>query len=385
MKWNWQQPEWPEFSWKAESLQRAEALFLLEGGMFAGTFHHLNADDKDHLVIEALSTEALTTSEIEGEILDRASVQSSVRRHLGLGPDNRRVRPAEQGVAEMSVDLYRSFDEPLSADRLFKWHRMLMAGSRDVRNIGSYRTHQEPMQVVSGAIYDPKVHYEAPPSANVPREMKRFIDWFNKTSPDGKTPLPALARAGMAHLYFECIHPFEDGNGRIGRAIAEKALAQGLGHPPLTILAMTILAKHKAYYEALERNNTEIEITDWLRWFAASAIEAQRRTTALIEFLLDKTRLLDSLKGQLNERQEKALLRVLREGPEGFKGGLSAGNYITITGTSAPTATRDLADMVAKGALIRSGERRYARYRANIELRPIKPALIDERGVLVDG
>ncbi len=120
MIWNWQRPEWPEFSWNPELLRRAEELFLLEGGMFAGTFHHLDADDKDHLVIEALSTEALTTSEIEGEILDRASVQSSVRRHLGLGTDQRRVRPAEQGIAEMSVDLYRSFKERLSADRLFE-------------------------------------------------------------------------------------------------------------------------------------------------------------------------------------------------------------------------------------------------------------------------
>ena len=249
---------------------------------------------------------------------------------------------------------------------------MVTNGRRDIRNIGSYRTHAEPMQVVSGAVYDPKVHYEAPPSAKVPGEMMRFIAWFNRTGPDGPSPLPALTRAGIAHFYFECIHPFEDGNGRIGRAIAEKALAQGLRHPPLTALALTMLARRKAYYEALERNNTEIELSDWLRWFAGVAIEAQQRTTALIEFLLDKTRLLDRLKGELNTRQEKALLRVLREGPDGFKGGLSAGNYVTITGTSAPTATRDLADLVEKGALIRSGERRYARYRANIELRPVK-------------
>lgn len=384
MTWNWQRPEWPEFSWNPALLRRAEEHFLVGGGMFIGTFNHLSAGDKDHLVIEALSTEAVTTSEIEGEILDRASVQSSVRRQLGLGTDLRRVRPAEQGIAEMSVDLYKSFKERLSADRLFEWHRMLMNGSRDIRNIGAYRTHNEPMQIVSGAIYDPKVHFEAPPSVNVPREMKRFIAWFNRTAADGETPLPALTRAGIAHLYFESIHPFEDGNGRIGRAIAEKALAQSLGYPPLTTLALTILAKHKSYYDALERNNTEIEVTDWLRWFAGSAIEAQRRTTALIEFLLDKTRLLDRLKGELNERQEKVLLRVLREGPEGFKGGLSAGNYITITGTSAPTATRDLVDMVAKGALIRRGERRHARYRANIELRPIVPVSVDEQGQIVD-
>jgi Fic family protein len=143
---------------------------------------------------------------------------------------------------------------------------------------------------------------------------------------------------------------------------------------------MTILAKRRTYYEALEHSNTENEITDWLRWFGAATIEAQRRTTALIEFLLDKTHLLDRLQGQLNARQEKALLRVFQEGPEGFKGGLSAGNYIAITGASAPTATRDLADMVLKGALVRSGERRHARYRANILLRPVTPIAIDERG-----
>ncbi|MDE2463848.1 MAG: Fic family protein [Alphaproteobacteria bacterium] len=380
MIWNWQRPEWPEFTWNPDLLRRAEEQFLLGGGMFAGAFAHLGPEDKDQLVIEALSTEALTTSEIEGEMLDRGSVQSLIRKQLGLADDRRRVKPAEQGIAEMTVDLYRSFAAPLSDETLFAWHRMVTNGRRDIRNIGSYRTHTEPMQVVSGALHNPKVHYEAPPSAKVPGEMQRFIAWFNRTGPDGSNPLPALTRAGIAHFYFECIHPFEDGNGRIGRAIAEKALAQGLSHPPLTALAMTMLARRKAYYEALERNNTETDLTDWLRWFAGVSIEAQRRTTALIEFLLDKTRLLDRLKGELNARQEKALLRVLREGPEGFKGGLSAGNYITITGTSAPTATRDLADLVEKGALIRSGERRYARYRANIELSPVKSVEIDAQG-----
>lgn len=384
MTWNWQRPEWPNFTWNPHLLRRAEEQFLVGGGMFAGIFAHLASDDKDQLVIEALSTEALTTSEIEGEMLDRASVQSSIRRQLGLAADPRRVKPAEQGVAEMTVNLYRSFDEPLTDDMLFNWHRMLMNGRRDIRNIGGYRTHKEPMQIVSGAVYEPKVHFEAPPSADVPREMKRFVKWFNRSAPDGASPLPALTRAGIAHLYFECIHPFEDGNGRVGRAVAEKALAQGLAHPPLMALAMTILAKRKAYYEALERNNTETELTEWLRWFAGVSIEAQRRTTALIEFLLDKTKLLDRLRGELNKRQERALLRVLREGPEGFKGGLSAGNYATITGASAPTATRDLADLVAKGALIRSGERRYARYRANVELRPVKAVAIDGKGRIVE-
>ena len=164
-----------------------------------------------------------------------------------------------------------------------------------------------------------------------------------------------LARFLLGQGLIASIHPFEDGNGRIGRLISEKILAQIVGQPTLMVLAATILTKRKAYYAALEEANKENEITRWLLWFAGVAVEAQRRTAATVEFLIDKTRLLDRLRGQLNQRQEKALLRMFREGPEGFKGGLSAGNYERITGTSPATTTRDLADMVAKGSLTRSG------------------------------
>lgn len=384
MVWNWQRPEWPNFSWNRARFANAEERFLMGGGVFVGTVTHLNAEDKDQLTVEAMSVEALTTSEIKGEILDRASVQSSIRRQLGLGTDHRRVRPAEQGIGEMMVDLYRSFPEPLSDEMLFTWHRVLIGERRDLKDVGRYRRDEEPMQVVSGAIHAPRVHFEAPPSAAVPDEIRQFIEWFNRTAPGGAQPLPPLTRAGIAHFYFECIHPFEDGNGRIGRAIAEKALAQGLGRPTLTALAATILSKRKGYYGALERNNTETEITDWLVWFAETAIEAQQRTMALVEFLIDKTRLLDRLAGRLNERQQKALFRMLQEGPAGFKGGLSAGNYLTITGTTTATATRDLADMVAKGALTRVGERRHARYHVNIPLRMVAAVKLDEHGNLTE-
>ena len=193
-----------------------------------------------------------------------------------------------------------------------------------------------------------------------------------------------LTRAGVAHLYFQSIHPFEDGNGRIGRVIAEKALAQSIGQPTLTALAATILAQRKSYYEGLEAANKENEITRWLMWFAGVAIEAQRRTIALVEFLIGKTKLLDRLKGQLNARQEKALLRMFREGPDGFKGGLSAGKYSTITGSSTATTARDLADLVAKGALVREGERRYARYRLSIPLRQVPHVTLTDKGELAE-
>jgi Fic family protein len=382
MNWNWQRSDWPKFSWETKRLRKAEERFLLGAGVFAGTVKHLGSADQDQLTVETISAEAVTTSEIEGEILNRASVQSSIRRQLGLDTDSRRLRPAEEGIAEMMVDLYRSSAAPLTDSMIFGWHRMLVKGRTDLIDIGRYRTGEEPMQVVSGPVHAPNLHFEAPPSSRVPGEMQRLIKWFNATAPGEVESLAALTRAGIAHLYFETIHPFEDGNGRIGRAISEKALAQALGHPTLTSLAATILMRRKAYYQALEEANKDNEITPWLSWFAGIALEAQTRTEARVEFLIDKTKLLDRLRGQLNERQEKALLRMLREGPDGFKGGMSAGNYASITGASPATATRDLADMVAKEALTRTGERRHARYTVAIPLRPVMPITIDQSGDL---
>src|SRR2546430_7037065 len=149
MLWNWQRPDWPNFSWDTTLLRKAEEHFLKGTGMFAGTVKHLGPADQEQLVVEAISAEAVTTSQIEGEILDRASVQSSIRRQLGLQTDNRKVKPAEQGVAEMMVDLYRSFAEPLSGRMLFAWHKMLMKGRSDLKDIGRYRIDDEPTQVVS--------------------------------------------------------------------------------------------------------------------------------------------------------------------------------------------------------------------------------------------
>src|SRR5271165_480552 len=385
MKWNWQLPDWPNFTWDKARLAVAEEQFLVGGGVLIGAVKHLGEDDRNQLTVEAMSAEAVTTSEIEGETLDRASVQSSIQRQLGLAADDRRVAPREQGTAEMMVDLYLTFSAPLSEEMIFGWHRMLMSGRQDVNDVGCYRTSHEPMQVVSGVIGAPKVHFEAPPSAQVPLEMAGFIDWFKRTAPGGTEPLPALTRAGAAHLYFETIHPFEDGNGRIGRAIAEKSLAQSLGQPTLIVLAATLLARRASYYQALEAASKENEITDWLAWFAGITIEAQQRTLALVEFLIDKAKLFDRLKGQLNERQQKALLRMFKEGPEGFKGGLSAGKYSTITGASPATATRDLVDLTEKGALVRTGELRHARYNLSVPLKSVPRVTVSEDGQMGRG
>jgi len=198
--------------------------------------------------------------------------------------------------------------------------------------------------------------------------MKRFIAWFNATAPGGKTPLPALTRAAIAHLYFVCIHPFEDGNGRIGRALAEKSLAQNLGQPSLIALAYTIERKRKDYYAALERNNKDLEITGWMKYFANTILEAQNNTIKRVDFYIAKAKFYEKFRGKLNQRQEKVVARMFREGIDGFKGGLSAENYISIANTSRATATRDLQDLVEKGALTRTGELRHTRYHLNMNL-----------------
>jgi len=366
MKWNWQKEGWPEFRFDPDALAALEAKFLTSSGVLTGVCRHLQDEALNELRVELMSEEALKTSEIEGEFLNRDSLQSSIRRQFGLQTDSRKIPPAEQGVAEMTVDVYRTWADPLSDDALFEWHLMLAKGRRDLTDVGCYRTLPEPMQIVSGPFDRRTVHFEAPPSADISHEMSLFNKWFNRTAPKGRASLPALTRAGTAHLYFVCIHPFEDGNGRVGRAVAEKSLAQNLGRPTLIALAHTIEANRKTYYAALERNNQLLDITDWLVWFAQTVLDAQDYTVQCVGFLVEKAKLYARLSGRLNERQNKVLARMFKEGPSGFKGGLSADNYIRITKTSASTATRDLQDLVDKGALIRTGERKATRYQINL-------------------
>ena len=365
MRWNWQQPDWPRFRWKREALQAMEEQFLIRGGGLLAFTRQLNDDDWQRVRVDAMSAEAVMTSEIEGELLNRASVQSSIQRQLGLKAESRRVAARERGIAELMVALYGTVGEELTQDVLFGWHRQVMAGGRTEAGVGAYRTSGEPMQVVSRALHVPKVHFEAPPSSAVRKEMDRYLAWFQRCGPNGAEPLPALTRAGTAHLYFESIHPFEDGNGRLGRAVAEKALMQGLGQPAVIGLARGILRRHREYYAELERANKRNEISGWLQWFAAVALDAQSATANDVDFLLEKTRLLDRLRGRINARQTKALLRMFREGPEGFAGGMSAGKYATITGASAATATRDLTELVDLAALSRTGKLRHTRYALN--------------------
>jgi Fic family protein len=364
-KWNWQFEEWPNFKYDDEALKAMEYRFSQISGTVLGALKHIEEDEKDALLVEILSNEAFNTSAIEGEYLDRESIQSSIKKNLGLTTDKKRIPLAEQGISEMTVDLYRHFEKPLTHEILFEWHEMLTYGRRDLTDIGRYRTHDDPMQVVSGRIDKPHVHFEAPPSKKMQQEMDKFVQWFNKAH-EKKKILP-VALAGMAHIYFVGIHPFEDGNGRIGRAISEKSLAMSLGQPALTSLSQTIENSKKAYYGNLESHNTTLDITKWLVYFGKTIIEAQENTLKTIEFSIEKAKFFDRFNNVMNDRQTKVVKRLFDAGHEGFKGGLSAENYIRIAKTSASTATRDLKDMVEKVILVKTGTLKSTRYWLNLQ------------------
>lgn len=367
MAWNWQHKNWPQFIYNEEDFKEFELKFFENAGMLYGSLQHVDGDEQQVLKVDLMSNEAYKTSEIEGEILSRDSIHSSIRKQLGLQVDHRKVEAAEQGIAEMMVDLYRNYDAPIDVEGLCLWHKMLTNGRRDLQDVGRYRTHDDPMQVVSGPIGRSIVHFEAPPSKDVPGQMETFIKWFNSSQKGKSNSLPPLIRSAVAHLYFECIHPFEDGNGRVGRAISEKSLSQSLGKPTLIALSQTILDHKKGYYEALEKNNKDLDISDWIAYFCEMVLKAQAYTQKTIDFVIEKGKFYKRFGDQLNERQTKVVERIFAEGFKGFDGGLSSKNYQSISGAPSATATRDLTRLVEVGAFLKTGELKGTRYYLNIK------------------
>ena len=373
MRYNWQQENWPDFSYDlaevAGILPQIDQISGKASGLMAGLSSDLEADT----LIDLLIAEAIETSDIEGESLLRSDVMSSIKNNLGLNdvPEQVADKRAE-GVAELLVLARSEFDEPLSESMLFKWHELLFKGEKPNKlfanpvalSIGEWRNGTTPMQVVSGRIGNPTIHFEAPPSDQVPAQMSQFIRWFNES----RDPLSGATsvRSAIAHLYFESIHPFEDGNGRIGRAIAEKALSQGLGSPVLMSLSRSINANRKGYYKALQTAQRSNEITPWINYFVNVIYDAQRSAESEINFILKKTKFYRKFENQLNQRQLKVIDRMYQEGAEGFVGGMSAKKYISITKTSKATATRDLQDLLEKEALIIVGAGRSTHYELKV-------------------
>ncbi|MBA3817215.1 MAG: Fic family protein [Parachlamydiaceae bacterium] len=365
MLWNWQLPSWPKFTYNSKNLAQKERRFLLGLGGTTAFLKNLDKSDYERFIVEILSQEGIESSKIEGEVLDRESLQSSIKRHFGLNlnVDSRREGKKESGMAELLCSVYESYQQPLTHEMLWNWHSMLFKDHSQIDEPGKYRTHIEPMQIVSRRYDQPKVFFEAPPSAQVPHEMTLFIDWFNSAEAFDSI----LGRAAIAHVYFESIHPFEDGNGRVGRALVEKILSQGIGKPALIAVSKVLEQRKKEYYAALEKCNQTLEAEELVDFFSDAILQAAGESIRLLNFLIEKAKILLALSGQLNARQEKSLLRIFEAGPSGFKGGLSAENYIAITKTSRATATRDLADLVAKGALVKTGELRHTRYWLKIQ------------------
>jgi Fic family protein len=367
MKYNWQQPDWPEFKYSIKELEHLLYKFSECSGRIDGILKGLSDETQYNTLIELLVAEAIKTSAIEGEFLSRKDVMSSIKNNLGLNMPKEPVRDKRaQGISELMIDAQKSFRQALTQDSLFKWHKMLMKANNTIES-GVWRSHTEPMQVVSGAMGKEIIHFEAPPSSRIPEEMNNFIEWFNATaSGKEKAITQPIIRAAVAHLYFESIHPFEDGNGRIGRAISEKALSQYIGRPVLLSLSKAMEANKKKYYNALKRGQRSNEITDWVFYFVSISFEAQKDTEELINFTLKKAKFFDRFKGVLNNRQTKLVKRMLEAGPEGFEGGINTRKYVSLTRTSRATATRDLQDLLDKDVLIRIGKGRSTRYDLNL-------------------
>ena len=362
MLYNWQQPDWPQFRYTLAGVDDSLFAFAEKTGRVGGLLKGLTADAQMEAAIEMMVVEAIKTSAIEGELLSRKDVMSSIRNNLGLAPEAPGGDQRAAGAAALMIDVRSSFEASLSEEMLLNWHQMIMQGYRHVA-AGHWRTHVESMQVVSGPIGHERVHFEAPPSVQVPEEMQRYIQWFNDTAPDGKHEIrKAAVRSAIAHLYFESIHPFEDGNGRIGRALSEKALSQGLGRPAVLSLSRVIEARRKEYYDALKVGQQSNEITAWVTWFINMALEAQIQAEEQIDFTLKKSRLFDRFRDQLNARQWQILRRMLDEGTKGFDGGMSAKKYMSITSASKATATRDLQDLADKGIFVPTGGGRSTHY-----------------------
>jgi Fic family protein len=366
MDYNWQQKDWPEFRYNLLGVEDALLALAERTGRASGLLRGLSADAQAEATIEMMVAEAIKTSAIEGELLSRKDVMSSIRKNLGMAGGAPAGDRRAEGAASLMIDVHNSFAAPLSERKLCEWHKKIMTGTRRVK-AGGWRTYKEPMQVISGPVGKEKVYFEAPPSSRVPGEMKRFIDWFNVTGPGGKQEIKkAVVRSAVTHLYFESIHPFEDGNGRIGRALSEKALSQGTGRPVLLSLSRAIETDRKGYYAALQEGQQSNEITSWVKWFVNMALAAQIHAEEQIDFTLKKTRLFDRFRDQLNERQLQIVRRMLEEGPNGFKGGMSAKKYMSMTGASKATATRDLQDLVDKSVFVPSGGGRSRSYKVNL-------------------
>jgi Fic family protein len=346
----WERPEWPRLTWDGQSLSPLLARASREQGRLLGKMDALGFDLRSEAHLRTLTEDVVKSSEIEGEKLDSDQVRSSIARRLGLDvgglvPADRNV----EGIVELMLDATGNYTKPLTEEQLFGWHAALFPTGRSLMSkiiVGNWRDDNAgPMQVVSGPVDKQKVHYEAPPAARVPGEMKKFLNWFE--NPGDTDPLLV---AGLAHLWFVTIHPFDDGNGRIARAIADMALArtERTGQRFYSMSAQ-IRRERNDYYLTLERSQKgEPDVTRWQDWFLSCLLRAIEGAQETLGGVLNKARFWERFaKEPLNERQIKVLNRLL----DGFEGKLTTSKWAKLARCSQDTAYRDILDLVERGAL----------------------------------
>ncbi|KNE26515.1 Fic family protein [Achromobacter spanius] len=351
----WQAPDWPNWRYDLAVLAEPLARVSRAQGMLLGRLADVGLGLQGQASLAALTDDVLKTSEIEGEHLNAASVRSSIARRLGvdigaLAPVDRNV----EGVVDMVLDASGNSSQPLTAERLFGWHAALFptgySGLGKITTGGWRDDAQGPMQVVSGHVGRHKVHYEAPAAARLSAEMMRFLDWVNAP----RVSEPALIRAGLGHLWFVTLHPFDDGNGRIARAIGDLLLARADDSPQrFYSLSAQIQRQRNAYYDILERTQKgTLDVTAWLLWFVQMLDEAVRQAHHTLDAVLGKARFWNRVSGaSLNDRQVKVLNRLL----DGFEGKLTSSKWAALAKCSSDTALRDITELVDLGVLQRSG------------------------------
>jgi len=347
--------DWPHFRWNNEALAKPLAEVRHRQGLLIGHMGALGFNLRQEAVLQTLTTDVLKSSEIEGEKLDAEQVRSSIARRLGM--DIGALKPADrnvEGVVEMMLDATRHYDQPLTADRLSAWHAALFptgrSGMRKIR-VAAWRDDSDgPMQVVSGPIDKERVLFEAPAAPRVDKDMNAFLDWFN-----ANTDIDRVMKASLAHLWFVSIHPFDDGNGRIARAVADMTLARSENSPQrFYSMSAQIQQERNAYYEILERTQKAgMDVTRWMEWFLACLGRAIDGAQTVLSAVLAKAKFWERIHGiAINDRQRLVLSKLL----DGFEGKLTTTKYAKLTKSSQDTALRDIAYMVKKGVLVRSSE-----------------------------
>jgi Fic family protein len=347
--------DWPDFHWDIRKLAEPLAAVRFRQGGLIGQMKGLGFRLQQEAVLETLTKDVLKTSEIEGEKLDAEQVRSSVARRLGL--DIGGLKPADrnvEGVVEMMLDATGHYDRPLTDERLFGWHAALFATGRSGMSkirTGAWRDESAgPMQVVSGPVGKEKVHFEAPVAKRLNKEMTAFLKWF-----EGKDATDLVLKAGLAHLWFVTIHPFEDGNGRIARAIADMALARSeRGAQRFYSMSAQIKQEHKKYYDILERTQkNSMDVTPWMHWFQECLGRAIDGAHDTLKGVLEKARFWDRIKdAPLTDRQRSVINRLL----DGFEGKLTSSKYAKLTKCSQDTAHRDIQALVERGVLVQNPE-----------------------------